>query len=89
MGGEREREKKNNLYETSIAIKSQNSCHGNPALPCSFRHRFAFTTDERCIAPKKQQQRSYASPVLRTGGYVTSMATVFSDRLFSAGLSCS
>lgn len=25
----------------------------------------------------------------RAGGYVTSMATVFSDRLFSAGLSCS
>ena len=55
-----------------------------------------FTTNERCIAPKKnkqtkkkQRQRSHVSPVLRTGGYVTSMAIVFSDRLFSAGLSCS
>lgn len=26
------------LYETSIAIKSQNGCHGNPTLPCSFCH---------------------------------------------------
>lgn len=32
-GGVREK-----LYETSIAIKSQNSCHGNPTLLCSFIH---------------------------------------------------
>lgn len=53
-----------------------------------------FTTNERCIAPKKTKQKNNdkgvtLSPVLRTGGYVTSMAIVFSDRLFSAGLSCS
>lgn len=30
--------RKRNLYETSIAIKSQNGCRGNPTLPCSFSH---------------------------------------------------
>lgn len=38
---------------------------------------------------KKKKKRGGWSQPLRTGGYVTSMATVFSDRLFRGGFSCS
>lgn len=43
MWGEREREREKIMYETSIAIKSQNGYRGNPALPPrSFCHHLPF-----------------------------------------------
>lgn len=94
--------RKRNLYETSIAIKSQNGCRGNPTLLCSFSHHLHSRLNKMMHSTLKKNNEEIKSWGKKTapppgdvplaaggGGYVTSMATVFSDRLFSAGLSCS
>lgn len=90
----RVREKRKYLYEMSIAIMSPNGCHGNPgsahpATICIGDYQVMHSTEKKSQPVKKKLYKKKKSEDAATQGYVTSMATVFSDRLFSAGLSCS